>query len=79
MTTSPFSGHTLLKGTPLDEVAVIFTPDSPSFSAQRVTRFRSRGTTQVADDFQDGFVVIFNRQSINNTNPSLAKIRQQNV
>ena len=68
-----------LDGTPLDEVEIIFTPDSPSFSAQRVARYRSRGTTQVADDFQDRFVVIFNRQSINNANPSLAKIRQQNV
>lgn len=68
-----------LDGTPLDEVEIIFTPDSPSFSAQRVARYRGRGTTQVADDFQDRFVVIFNRQSINNANPSLAKIRQQNV
>ena len=67
-----------LDGTPLDEVEVIFIPDSPSFSAQRVARFRSRGTTQVADDFQDRFVVIFSKQPINNANPSLAKIRQQN-
>ena len=45
-----------LDGSPLDQVEVIFTPDSPSLSAQRVARYRSGGTTQVASDFQDRFV-----------------------
>ena len=46
----------ILDGSPLDQVEVIFTPDSPSLSAQRVARYRSGGTTQVANDFQDRFV-----------------------
>ena len=45
-----------LDGSPLDDVEVIFTSDSPSLSAQRVARYRSGGTTQVANDFQDRFV-----------------------
>ena len=45
-----------LDGSPLDQVEVIFTPDSPSLPAQRVARYRSGGTTQVANDFQDRFV-----------------------
>ena len=45
-----------LDGAPLDDVEVIFTPDSPSPSAQRVARYRSGGTTQVASDVQDRFV-----------------------
>ena len=45
-----------LDGTPLDQVDVIFTPDSPSPSARRVARYRSGGTTQVASHVQDRFV-----------------------
>ena len=45
-----------LDGSPLDGVEVIFTPDSPSLFALRVARYRSGGTTQVANDFQDRFV-----------------------
>ena len=45
-----------LDGSPLDQVEVIFTPDSPSPSAQRIARHRSGGTTQVASDVQDRFV-----------------------
>ena len=45
-----------LDGSPLDEVDVIFTPDSPSLSAQRVARYRSGGTTQVASNVRDRFV-----------------------
>ena len=44
-----------LGGTPLDQVEVIFTPDSPSLSLQRVARYRSGGTTQVASNIQDRF------------------------
>ena len=45
-----------LDGTPLDEVEVIFTPDSPSLSALRVARYRSGGTTQVLSNVRDRFV-----------------------
>ena len=46
-----------LDGTPLDQVEVYFKPaDSPSLSAQRVARYTSGGTTQVANDVQDRFV-----------------------
>ncbi|XP_066024492.1 myoblast growth factor receptor egl-15 isoform X2 [Pocillopora verrucosa] len=45
-----------LDGSPLDEVEVIFTPDSPSLFVLRVARYRSGGTTEVANDFQDRFV-----------------------
>ena len=45
-----------LDGTPLDEVEVLFTPDSPSTSEQRLARYRSGGSLQVANDFQDRFV-----------------------
>ena len=45
-----------LGGTPLDQVEVIFTPDSPSLSAQRIARYRSGGTTQIASNVQDRFV-----------------------
>ena len=45
-----------LDGAPLDQVEVLFTPDSPSFSVLRVARYRSGGTTQVASDVQDRFV-----------------------
>ena len=45
-----------LDGIPLDDVEVIFTPDSPSLSALRVARYRSGGTTQVASEIQDRFV-----------------------
>ena len=45
-----------LDDTPPDDVDVIFTPDL--LSAQRVARYRSGGTTQVANDLQDRFVVI---------------------
>ena len=46
-----------LDGSPLDDVGVIFTSDSPSLSAQRVARYRSGGTTQLASNLQDRFVV----------------------
>ena len=45
-----------LDGSPLDDVGEIFTSDSPSLSAQRVARYRSGGTTQVASNVQDRFV-----------------------
>ena len=45
-----------LDGSPLDEVEVVFTADSPSLSARRIARYRSGGTTQVAADVQDRFV-----------------------
>ena len=45
-----------LGGTPLNDVEVIFTPDSPSLSAKRVARYRSGGTTQVASNVRDRFV-----------------------
>ena len=45
-----------LDGTPLDEVEVIFKRDSPSLSLQRVARYRSGGTTQVASDVRDRFM-----------------------
>ena len=45
-----------LGGSPLDQVEVIFSADSPSLSARRVARYKSGGTTQVASDFQDRFV-----------------------
>ena len=45
-----------LDGSPLDQVEVLFTPDSPSFSVLRVASYRSGGTTLVANDFQDRFV-----------------------
>ena len=45
-----------LGGFPLDQVEVIFYADSHSFSARRVARYKSGGTTQVASDFQDRFV-----------------------
>ena len=45
-----------LDGTPLDQVEVLFTPDSPSLSALRVARYRSGGTTQVANEVQDRFI-----------------------
>ena len=45
-----------LDGALLDEVEIYFTADSPSLSAQRAARYRSGGTTQVANDFQDRFV-----------------------
>ena len=45
-----------LDGSLLDDIEVIFTPDSPSPTAQRVARYRSGGTTQVASDVQDRFV-----------------------
>ena len=45
-----------LDGSPLDDVEVIFTSDSPSLSAQRVARYRRGGTTQVASNVQDRFV-----------------------
>ena len=44
-----------LDGTPLDDVGVIFIPDSPSLSALRVARYRSGGTIQVASEVQDRF------------------------
>ena len=47
-----------LDGTPLDQVEVYFKPaDSSSFSTQRVARYRSGGTTQVASSIQDRFVL----------------------
>ena len=46
-----------LDGSPLDDVEVIFTSDSPSLSVQRVARYRSGGTTEVASNLQDRFVV----------------------
>ena len=46
-----------LGSSPLDQVEVIFTPDSPSLSARRVARYKSGGATQVVSDFQDRFVV----------------------
>ena len=45
-----------LDGAPLDEVEVLFTPDSSSPSERRVARYRTGGTTQVANDFQVRFV-----------------------
>ena len=45
-----------LDGALLDEVEVYFTADSPLLSLQRAARYRSGGTTQVANDFQDRFV-----------------------
>ena len=45
-----------LGGSPLDQVEVIFSADSPSLSARRVARYKSGGTTQVASDVQDRFV-----------------------
>ena len=45
-----------LDGAPLDEVEVLFTPDSSSPSELRVARYRTGGTTQVANDFQVRFV-----------------------
>ena len=45
-----------LDGSPLDEVEVLFTPDSLSLSVLRVARYRSGGTTQVASEIQDRFV-----------------------
>ena len=54
-----------LDGSLLDEVEVIFTPDSPSLFAQRVARYRSGGTTQVASNVQDRFV--FNITDIQST------------
>ena len=45
-----------LGGSRLDQVEVFFAPDSPSLSVLRVARYRSGGTTQVANDFQDRFV-----------------------
>ena len=45
-----------LDGSPLDQVEVIFTSDSPSLPTQRVARYRSGGTTQVASNFRDRFV-----------------------
>ena len=45
-----------LDGAPLDQIEVLFTPDSPSLSLQRVARYRSGGTTQVASNVQDRFV-----------------------
>ena len=45
-----------LDGTPLDDVEVIFTPDSPSLSVLRVARYRSGGTTQVLSNVRDRFV-----------------------
>ncbi|XP_066024489.1 fibroblast growth factor receptor 2-like isoform X2 [Pocillopora verrucosa] len=45
-----------LNGSPLDEIEVVFTPDSPSLSLQRVARYRNGGTIQVANDFRDRFV-----------------------
>ena len=42
-----------LDGALLDEVEISFAADSPSRPAQRVARYRSGGTTQVANDFQD--------------------------
>ena len=48
-----------LDGSPLDQVEVFFTSDSPSLSAQRVARYRSGSTTQVASHVQDRFVFNF--------------------
>ena len=48
-----------LDGSPLDDIEVIFTPDSPSLSAKRVARYRSGGTTQVDSEIQDRFVFSF--------------------
>ena len=45
-----------LDDSPLDQVQVFFTPDSPSLSPQRVARYRRGGITQVASDVQDRFV-----------------------
>ena len=45
-----------LDGSPLDEVVVLFTPDSLSLSVLRVARYRSGDTTQVASEVQDRFV-----------------------
>ena len=45
-----------LDGTLLNDVEVIFTPDSPSLFAQIVARYRSGGTTQVASNVRDRFV-----------------------
>ena len=53
-----------LDGTPLDQVEVLFIPDSPSLFLRRVARYRSGGTTQVANDVQDRFVFsLTDRQS----------------
>ena len=45
-----------LNGSRLDEIEVIFTPDSPSLSLQRFARYRSGGTVQVVNDVRDRFV-----------------------
>ena len=45
-----------LDGSPLDQVEVLFSPDSPPPSVLRVARYRSGGTTQVASDVQGRFV-----------------------
>ena len=42
-----------LDGALLDEVELYFAADSPSRPVQRVARYWSGGTTQVANDFQD--------------------------
>ena len=48
-----------LDGSHLDQVEVLFTSDSPSLPAQRVARYRSGGTTQVASSVQDRFIFNF--------------------
>ena len=45
-----------LGGTPLNDVEIIFTPDSPSLSTKIIARYRSGGTTQVASNVRDRFV-----------------------
>ena len=45
-----------LDGSPLDQVEVLFTSDSPSLPTRRVARYRRGGTIQVASDAQDRFI-----------------------
>ena len=61
-----------LDGSPLDEVEVVFTADSPSLPAHRVARYRSGGTTQVASNFQDRFVF-----SLTDSQPTMTILRSQ--
>ena len=63
-----------LGGTPLDEVLVIFNPDSPSLSLKRVARYSSGGTLQVPDDFQDRFFF-----SLTDSQSTMTIIRSQRL
>ena len=63
-----------LGGTPLDEVEVIFTPDSPTLSLLRVARYRSGGTIQVPNDFQDRFFF-----SLTDSQSTMTIIRSQRL